>query len=74
MTLRGGKKASKGRSEIGEDKRQPVMARLTARWRRSNLIILVTLKKGNHPGKVYVTRGPKKSFIQKREGLLRGTP
>ena len=34
---------------IGEDERQPVMARLAARWRRSNLLKLVALKKGNHP-------------------------
>ena len=49
MTRRGGKEAS-ARSGIGEDERQPVMARLARWWRRSNLIILVTLKKGNHPG------------------------
>ena len=49
MTHRGGKEASE-RSEIGEDERQPVMARLAARWRRSNLVILVTLRKRNHPG------------------------
>ena len=35
---------------LGEDERQPVMARLAARWRRSNLVTLVALKKGNHPG------------------------
>ena len=45
----GGKEASE-RSRMGEDERQPVMARLTARWRRSNLVILETIKKGNHPG------------------------
>ena len=50
MTRRGGKEASGGRNGIGEDERQPVMARLAARWRRSNLVILVTLKKGNHLG------------------------
>ena len=49
MTRRGGREASE-RSGIGEDERQPVMARLAARWRRSNLVILVTLNKGNHPG------------------------
>ena len=47
---KGGKKASERRRGIGEDERQPVMARLAAPWRRSNLVILVTLKKGNHPG------------------------
>ena len=35
---------------IGEDEMQPVMARLAARWRRSNLVTLVTLRKGKHPG------------------------
>ena len=50
MTRRGGKEASDRRSEIGEDERQPVMPRLAAWWRRFNLVILVALKKGNHPG------------------------
>ena len=51
MTRRGGREVSE-RSGIGEDDRQPEMARLAARWRRSNLVILITLKKGNHPGEV----------------------
>ena len=34
---------------IGKDERQPVMARLAARWKRSNLVRLVALRKGNHP-------------------------
>ena len=50
MTDWGGKEASERRSGIGEDKRQPVMARLAARWRRSNLVKLVVLRKGNHLG------------------------
>ena len=54
MTRRGGKEASERRSGIVEDHRQPVMAQLAVEeahwWRRSNLVILVTLKKGNHPG------------------------
>ena len=50
MIRRGGREASERRSEIGEDERKPVMARLAARWRRSNLVALVMLKKGNHPG------------------------
>ena len=50
MTRRGGREASKRSRRIGEDERQPVMARLAARWRRSNLVILVALRKGNHPG------------------------
>ena len=50
MTRRGGRDASERRSGIGEDERQPEMSRLAARWRHSNLVKLVTLKKGNHPG------------------------
>ena len=50
MTCRGGREASERRSGIGEDERQPVMVRLAVRWRRSNLVILVALRKGNHPG------------------------
>ena len=50
MTHRGGKEASKRSRGIGEDKRQSVMARLAAGWRRFNLVILVMLRKGNHPG------------------------
>ena len=33
-----------------QQQRQPVMARLAARWKHSNLVILVMLRKGNHPG------------------------
>ena len=50
VTHRGGKEASERRNEIGDDERQPVMARLAARWKRFNLVKLVTLRKGNHPG------------------------
>ena len=50
MTRRGGREASERRIVIGDDKRQPVMARLAARWRRSNLVKLVAHRKGNHPG------------------------
>ena len=50
MTHREGRDASESRSRIEEDERQPKMARLTAQWRRSNSVILVTLRKGNHPG------------------------
>ena len=49
MTRRGGKEASERSRRIGEDERQPVMARLAAWWRRSNLVKLVALRKGNHP-------------------------
>ena len=51
MTRRGGKEASVSSRGIGEDERQSVMARLVAQWRRSNLVKLVALRKGNHPGK-----------------------
>ena len=50
MTRREGKEATVSRREIGEDERQPVMARLAARWRRSNLVRSVRLRKGNHSG------------------------
>ena len=41
VTRSGGREASERRSGIREDERQPVMAQLAARWRRSNLVILV---------------------------------
>ena len=66
MTYRGGREASERRSGIGEDERQPVMVRLVARWRRSNLVILVALKKGNHPGEAHVRRGRRKA-LHRRE-------
>ena len=47
MTRRGEREALERSGGIGEDERQPVMA---ARWRRSSLLILVALKKENHPG------------------------
>ena len=50
MTRRGGREALERRSGIGEDERQPAMTRLAARWRRSNLVRLVALRKENHPG------------------------
>ena len=62
------------RTGIGEDERQPEMARLAARWRRSNLVVLIILRKGNHPDEAYVGRGRRKAFIQNREGLLIGAP
>ena len=49
MTSGEGKEASERRRGIREYERQPVMAQVAARWRLSNLVILVTLKKGNHP-------------------------
>ena len=56
----------------GENERQPVMARLAARWRRSNLMILVTLRKGNHPGETYVRRGRNKAFYRTERDSLEG--
>ena len=50
MTRRGGREALERISRIEEDKRQPVMARVAARWRLSNWVKLVIFKKGNHPG------------------------
>ena len=50
MTQKGFKDASERKSGIGEVERQPVMAWLAARCRRFNVVILVTLRKGNHPG------------------------
>ena len=51
MTRRGGKEDLVSSRGIGEDERQPMMARLAAWWRHSNLVNLVALRKGNHPGK-----------------------
>ena len=66
MTRRRGKEASEKR-RIREDDRQPVIARLAARWGRSNLVILVTLKKGN-----YVRRGWRKSLHRTERDSLEG--
>ena len=49
MTRRGGKEALVSSRGIGEDERQPVMARLASQWRLSSLVKLVALRKGNHP-------------------------
>ena len=62
-----GREASERRNGIGEDERQPEMARLAARWRRSNLVILITLEKGNHPGEAYVRRGQRKAFYRREK-------
>ena len=68
MTHRRGRESSKRRNGIGEDERQPVMARLTTRLRRSNLVILVTLTKGNHPDETYVRRGHIKALYVRERG------
>ena len=72
MTRRESKEASESKTGIGKDEGQPVMARLAARWRRSNLVILVTLKKRNHPGEAYVRRGRKKDLYRTERDSLEG--
>ena len=60
---------------IGEDERQPVMARLAARWRRSNLVRLVALRKGNHhPGEALVRRGRRKYLYRTERDSLEEAP
>ena len=72
MTRRGGREASERRSGLREDERQPVMARLAARWRGSNLVMLVTLRKGNHPGEAYVRGGRRKDLYRtERDSIKR---
>ena len=73
MTRREGREASERRSRIGENKRQPEMARLCARWRRPNLVILVTLRKGNRPGEAYVRRGRRKALYRRKRDSLEGS-
>ena len=68
----GGREASETRSGIGDDEKQPEMVRLAARWRRSNLVILVTLRKGNHPGEAYVRRGRRKALCRRERDSLEG--
>ena len=71
MTRRGGREASERRSGIGKDERQLVMARLAAQWRHSSLVMLVTLKKGNHPGEAYVRRGRRKALYRTERDPMR---
>ena len=72
MTRRASKEASESKSGIGEDEGQPVMARLAARWRPSNLVLLVTLKKRNHSGEAYVRRGRRKALYRTERDSLEG--
>ena len=60
------KETSERRSGIGKDQRQPEMARLAAWWRRSNLVILVTRRKGNHMSEAYVRVDREKLFTEER--------
>ena len=48
------------------------MARLSGRWRRSNLVILVTFEKGNHPGEAYVRTGRRKALYRTERNSLQG--
>ena len=70
MIRRGGKEALERTSGIGEDERQPVMARLAARWTRSDLVKLVMLRKENHPGEAYVRRGRRKNLYRTERDSL----
>ena len=72
MTRRGGREAAVSSKGIGEDERQPVMLRLAARWRHSNLVILVTLRKRNHPGEAYVRRDRRKDLYRTKRDSLEG--
>ena len=65
VTRRGGREASERRSGIGEDERQPVMARLAAPWKCSNLVKLVALRKKNHSGEAYVRRDRRKALYRR---------
>ena len=48
------------------------MAPLAARWRRSNLVILITLRKRNHPGEAYVRRDRRKDLYRRERDSLEG--
>ena len=72
MTRGGGREASERRREIREDESKPVKAQLAAWWRCSNLVILVALEKGNHPGEAYVRRGRRKALYRRERDSLEG--
>ena len=72
MTRRGGREASVRSRGTREDERLPVMARLAARWRRSNLVKLVALSKGNHPGEAQVKRDRRKDLYKTERDSLEG--
>ena len=48
------------------------MVRLAARWRRSNLMILVALRKGNHPGEAWVRRDRRKDLYRTERDSVEG--
>ena len=47
-----------------------MMARLDARWRRSNLVTFVTLKKENNSGETYVRRDQSKALDRRKRDSL----
>ena len=71
MTRRAGEEALEIKSGIGKHERQPVMVRLAARWRRSNLVILVKLEKGNYLDEAYVRTGRRKALYRKERNSLK---
>ena len=48
------------------------MAQLVAQWRRFNLVKLVVLRKGNHPGEAYVRRDRRKDLYRRERDFLEG--
>ena len=72
MTRRGDREASERRSGIGEDEKQLSSARLADRWRRSKLVILVTLKKENYSSEVYVKTDRRKALYRTERDFLEG--
>ena len=48
------------------------MTRLATWWRHSNLLILVTLKKGNHPREAYMRRCRRKALYRRERDSLEG--
>ena len=50
-----------------------MIARLAARCRRSNLVKLVALTKGNHQGEIYLRRGRRKDLYRRERDSLKGS-
>ena len=72
MTCRGDRKASERKSGIGEDEKQLSLARVADRWRRSKLVILVTLMKENHSSEAYVKTDRRKALYRTERDFLEG--
>ena len=49
-----------------------MIVRLAAWWRRSNLVKLAALRKGNHPGEAYVRRDRRKDLYRTERDSLEG--